>query len=67
MKSINIVLYRNRGRQDWSIEIDGTRHNHVSTSTLDALIEYASVVAQQDLLASEEPVGISTFSSYMIQ
>jgi hypothetical protein len=67
MKSINILLYRNCNQQDWSVEIDGTRHNHVSTSTLDDLIEYAFVAAQQDLLAPDEPAGISAHSTYMLQ
>jgi hypothetical protein len=67
MKSINILLYRNRSRQDWSVEIDGTRHNHVSTAKLDDLIEYASVAAQQDLLAPEDAASIPNLSRCLIQ
>jgi len=67
MKSIKILLYRNRSQHDWSVEIDGTRHNHLSTAQLDDLIEYASVSAQQDLLAPEDPISIFTLSSHIVQ
>jgi hypothetical protein len=50
MKAIEIVLYRNQHQQDWSLEIDGERHDHVSTETVDDLVEYALVAAQQHLL-----------------
>jgi hypothetical protein len=67
MKSINILLFRNCSQHDWSVEIDGTRHNHVSTVHLDDLIEYASVAAQQDLLAPEDPIAISAFYGRILQ
>jgi hypothetical protein len=54
MESINILLNRNQTQQDWSIEIDGIQHNHVSSTTLDDLIDYALVAAQQNLLESED-------------
>jgi hypothetical protein len=53
MEAINISLSRNHSEQDWSVEIDGTLHDHISTKTLDDLVEYALLVAQQNLLESE--------------
>jgi hypothetical protein len=53
MEAISISLSRNHAEQDWSIEIDGTLYDHISTRTLDDLVEYAVVVAQQNLLEKE--------------
>ena len=53
MEAINIELFRNQREQDWSVQIDGNRYDHVSSQTLDELIEYALVAAQQNLLESE--------------
>jgi hypothetical protein len=57
MEAVKIVVYRNYNHQDWTVEINGTAHNHVSTATLDDLVEYALVAAQQDLL--EETIADS--------
>jgi hypothetical protein len=57
MEAINIKLSRNCSEQDWSVEIGGSLHDHVSTRTLDDLVEYALVVAQQNLLESETSTG----------
>jgi hypothetical protein len=54
METISIVLHRNHTQQDWSVEIDGTQHNHVSSATLDDLIDYVLVAAQQNLLEPED-------------
>jgi hypothetical protein len=54
METISIVLHRNHTEQDWSVQIDGTQHNHVSSATLDDLIDYALVAAQQTLLEPED-------------
>jgi hypothetical protein len=54
METISIVLHRNHTQQDWSVEIDGTQHNHVSSATLDDLIDYALAAAQQNLLEPED-------------
>jgi hypothetical protein len=53
MKAINIKLSRNLTEEDWSVEIDGNLYGHVSTETLDGLVEYALVAAQQNLLEGE--------------
>jgi hypothetical protein len=53
MEVVNILVSRNHSEQDWSVEIDGLLYEHISTKTLDDLVEYAVVVAQQHLLESE--------------
>jgi len=53
MEAMTIRLSRNQSEQDWSVEIDGKLHDHISTRDLDDLVEYALVVAQQSLLESE--------------
>jgi hypothetical protein len=53
MENIRIVLRRNHVQRDWSVEIDGTQHNHISSTTLDDLIEYALVSAEQSLIEPE--------------
>ena len=53
METMTIRLSRNQSEQDWSVEIDGKLHDHISTRDLDDLVEYALVVAQQSLLESE--------------
>jgi hypothetical protein len=58
MEEINILLYRNHSQKDWSVSVGGTMHNHVSTATLDELIDYASTAAQQNLLALEDPACV---------
>lgn len=59
MEAINIMLSRNLTEKDWSVEIDGNLHEHISTSTLDDLVEYALVAAQQSLLEVEAPADSS--------
>jgi hypothetical protein len=63
MEAINISLSRNYSEQDWSVEIDGSLHDHIPTSTLDDLVEYALLVAQQSLLESETPIDSSEMDS----
>jgi hypothetical protein len=63
MEAISISLSRNSSEKDWSVEIDGTLHDHISTQTLDDLIEYALLVAQQNLLENEAPIGTSETDS----
>jgi hypothetical protein len=46
MEPITIWLSRNKSEQDWSVEIDGSLHKHISTITLDDLIEYTLIVAR---------------------
>ena len=63
MEAINIALSRNFREKDWSVEIDGKRHEHVSTDTLDDLVDYALIAAQQNLLEAEAPADSSELNS----
>jgi hypothetical protein len=63
MEAINISLSRNYSEQDWSVEIDGNLHDHISTRTLDDLVEYTLLVAQQSLLEGETSTGGSEADS----
>jgi hypothetical protein len=53
MQAINIRLYRHDREADWSVEIDGKLHQHVSEETVDGLVEYAVIAAEQRLLEHE--------------
>ena len=50
MQEITIKLWRHTEEQDWSAEIHGILHEHISTKTVDELAEYVVVAAQQALL-----------------
>jgi hypothetical protein len=63
VEAINITLSRNFTEKDWSVEIDGNLHEHVSTNTLDDLVEYALIAAQQSLLEVEAPADSSEMDS----
>jgi hypothetical protein len=47
MQAINISLPRNDSEQNWRVEIDGRLHDHVSTQTLDNLVQFALVAAHE--------------------
>ena len=49
MKQINIDLWRNDESQDWSIEINGLRHEHVTSEIMEDLVECALIVAETTL------------------
>jgi hypothetical protein len=53
MHAISITLSRGRTEEEWCLEINGSRYNHVSASTLDALVEQAVLKAQINLLENE--------------
>jgi hypothetical protein len=63
MEPIIIWLSRNKSEQDWSVEIDGSLHRHISTGTLDDLVEYTMLVAQEALLESEASTDSSETDS----
>jgi hypothetical protein len=48
MQEIRIKLWRH-DKDDWSIELHGRLHKHISSVTVDQLAEYALVAAQQEL------------------
>ena len=59
MREIKIKLWRHDEEKDWSAEVYGKRHIHISTKTVDELVEYVLVAAQQALLEPEIPPGSS--------
>jgi hypothetical protein len=48
-REIKICLWYNDESLDWSIEIDGQRHEHVTSEIMEALVECALIVAQMSL------------------
>ena len=48
-QEINICLWRNEESLDWSIKINGLRHEHVTSEVMEALVECALIVAQTSL------------------
>jgi hypothetical protein len=55
MQEIKIKLWRHTEGKDWSAEVYGKLHKHISTKTVDELVEYVLVAAQQALLEPEAP------------
>jgi hypothetical protein len=45
-KAIRLILWHNDESLDWSVEIDGQRHEHVTSEVMEALVECAVIVAQ---------------------
>jgi hypothetical protein len=48
-REIEIRLWHNDESLDWSVEIDGQRHEHVTSEVMEALVECALIVAQMSL------------------
>jgi hypothetical protein len=57
MQEIKIKLWRHDKEKDWSAEVRGRLHKHISTKTVDEMVEYVLVAAQQALLEPEAPLG----------
>jgi hypothetical protein len=55
MQEIKIKLWRHTEEKDWSAEVYGKLHEHIATKTVDELVEYVLVAAQQVLLEHEAP------------
>jgi hypothetical protein len=49
MHKITITLSRNFAMRDWSVEIDGQRHEHVTAEVVEALVECHLIVAETSL------------------
>jgi hypothetical protein len=47
MQEIKFRLWRNDEAQDWSVEINGLRHEHVSSEILEDLVETALIVGEE--------------------
>jgi hypothetical protein len=59
MQEIKIKLWRHTEEKDWSAEVYGKLHEHISAKTVDELVEYVVVAAQQALLEPEARPGNS--------
>jgi hypothetical protein len=49
VQKIIITLSRNLAMRDWSVEIDGQRHEHVTADVVEALVECQLIVAETSL------------------
>jgi hypothetical protein len=49
MLQIKIDLWHNTEALDWSIEINGLRHEHVTSEVIETLVECAVIVAEKSL------------------
>jgi hypothetical protein len=49
VQEINIKLWRNDGADDWTVELNGRRHEHVCAQEIEDLIEAAVSVAEKSL------------------
>ena len=49
MQQIKIDLWHNDEMLDWSIEINGLRHEHVTSDIIETLVECAVIVAEKSL------------------
>ena len=56
MQEIKIRIWLNSA-DDWSIEINGLRHGHVSSKIMEAFVETSMIMAQKSLIeaASRRP------------
>ena len=59
VREIKLKLWRHDA-DDWSIEVHGRLHSHISSVMVDELVEYALVAAQQELeLEQSTPCALS--------
>jgi hypothetical protein len=49
MQQIKITLWHHHEMRDWSVEIDGRRHEHVTSELVEALVECQLIVAERSL------------------
>jgi hypothetical protein len=49
MQEINIKIWLN-AVDDWSIEINGLRHDHISSQIMEAFVETSMVMAEKSLI-----------------
>jgi hypothetical protein len=50
MKELNLQIWRNEEPGDWSVSINGVRHEHVTAQTLEDLVEHAVIVTEKSLV-----------------
>lgn len=49
LQQIRITLWHNAAMRDWSVEIDGQCHEHVTAEVVEALVECQLIVAETSL------------------
>jgi hypothetical protein len=49
MQQVKIDLWHNDEALDWFIEVNGLRHEHVTSEIMETLFEYALIVAEKSL------------------
>ena len=49
MQEIKIKIWLNSA-DDWSIEINGLRHNHVSSQIMEAFVETSMIMTEKSLI-----------------
>jgi hypothetical protein len=54
MSEIHIKLQRNKESHDWSLEINGRLHEHVSDEGLTDVVEGALIVAAKTLIVTSD-------------
>jgi hypothetical protein len=50
MKELNLQIWRNEEPGDWSIAINGVRHEHITSQTLEDLVEHAVIVTEKSVI-----------------
>jgi hypothetical protein len=50
MQEIHITFWTHEQGESWSVEINGRFYSHISTTTVDELVEYALVAAEEALM-----------------
>lgn len=53
MQEINVKLWRNHREQNWSVEINGNRYEHVDIGVIEELVERALIVIEKSLMEAE--------------
>ena len=55
MQQLNILLWTD-GEEDWAVEVDGSRYEHLSPSAVHLLVRYALVCAETSHIACKDSV-----------
>jgi hypothetical protein len=51
VQEINVKLWRNHQQQDWSVEINGTRHDSLTIESIEELMARALIDAEKAMLS----------------
>jgi hypothetical protein len=53
MQEINVKIWRNRRKQDWSAEINGKRYKSMAIESIEELVKRALIDAKESLTEAE--------------